>query len=85
MQQTCRIDIVTQAAGTSKHCVLAKLLERHAKSDGSYEDEDTIKEAMAGLYLGVFHFPNKSLCAESVYSGCRDGSPLCLLFITFPL
>jgi hypothetical protein len=61
VQKTRGVDNVTlQAAGTSKHCVLAKLLERHAKSDGSYEDEDTIKEAMAGLYLGMFRFPNKS-------------------------
>jgi hypothetical protein len=55
-QQT-GVDNVIQAAGTSKHCVLARLLERHEKSDGSYEDEETIKDAMAGLYLGEFLYP----------------------------
>ena len=61
----CGVDNVIQAAGTSKHCVLAKLLERYSKGDGSYKDEDTIRDAMAGLYLGIFCFPSKALIAES--------------------
>ena len=67
-------NIITQAAGTSKRCVLASLLERHAKSDGSYEDEDAMRDGAAGLYLGVFHFLNKHVCAELGHRWCRSGS-----------
>jgi hypothetical protein len=83
VQKGCGVDNVIQAAGTSKHCVLARLLDRRAKNDGSYEDEDVIKDAMAGLYIGVFLFPSKGLCAEPRYSRCGDGSSLYLFSMLF--
>ena len=78
---------ITQAAGTSKRCILAKLLERHAKGDGSYENEDELKEAMAGLYLGVFRFPitSRSLALNQDIGGVESVRPLVYSHYASPL
>ncbi|KIL71227.1 hypothetical protein M378DRAFT_154728 [Amanita muscaria Koide BX008] len=40
------------AAGLSKHCVLQQLIENHTDDNGFCKDEETIKDAMAALYIG---------------------------------
>ncbi|KAM6498917.1 Cytochrome P450 [Amanita muscaria] len=40
------------ATGSSKHCVLQQLIENHTDDSGFCKDEETIKNAMAGLYIG---------------------------------
>ncbi|KIL71225.1 hypothetical protein M378DRAFT_114304 [Amanita muscaria Koide BX008] len=44
------------AAGLSKHCVLQQLIENHTDDNGFCKDEETIKNAMAGLYIGRLPF-----------------------------
>ncbi|KAM6498922.1 Cytochrome P450 [Amanita muscaria] len=39
------------AAGLSKRCVLQRLIETHTDDNGLCKDEETIKDAMASLYL----------------------------------
>ncbi|KIL71197.1 hypothetical protein M378DRAFT_154689 [Amanita muscaria Koide BX008] len=40
------------AAGISKRCVLQQLIESHTDDNGLCKDEETIKDAMASLYIG---------------------------------
>lgn len=39
------------SAGTLKDCVLRRLLERHSTGNGSYADEETMKDVMATFYI----------------------------------
>jgi len=38
-------------AGKSRDCVAARLMEKRMKPNGTIEDEETLKDALAGLYL----------------------------------
>ncbi|KIL66931.1 hypothetical protein M378DRAFT_160486 [Amanita muscaria Koide BX008] len=38
--------------GTSRNCVLSRLLERHSGDDGSYGDEEMLKDVMLSFYIG---------------------------------
>jgi hypothetical protein len=44
----------SQLAGTAKDCVLTRLLSNRLKDDGvTFEDEVSLRDTMAGAYLGT--------------------------------
>lgn len=47
----------SKLAGTSKDCMLTRLLRCRLKDDGvTFDDEDDLKDTMATMYLGMFYY-----------------------------